>query len=411
MLKGLATKAIHGTNIRKEPHGTLRVPVYDNVAFEFENSKDIQLAFEGRKLAHSYTRISNPTVQDFEDKLRLVSDSLGVLAVSSGMAAISNVILTLAEAETNIVASNFLFGNTYSLFEDTLKPWGLDVRYVDMTNLEQLAEAIDGKTRAIFLEVITNPQLQVADIEAVTLVAHQHGVPVVLDGTVTTPFLFKSKDFGVDVEVLSSTKYLSGGATSVGGVIIDNGLADWKKNPRLEEWAGKYGPQAFLVRLRREVYRNVGACLSPHNAFLQTLGLETAALRIERSCANTLNLARLLKAHPKVQSVEYPGLETSASYAITRKQFPRGSGGILAFHLRDRDECYRFMDRLQLIKRATNINDNKTMVIHPASTIFGEYTPELKAQMGVGEGLIRLSVGIEDLEDLEDDLNAALEAL
>ena len=411
MLKGLATKAIHGTNIRKEPHGTLRVPVYDNVAFEFENSRDIQLAFEGRKFAHSYTRISNPTVQDFEDKLRLVSDSLGVLAVSSGMAAISNAILTLAEAGTNIVASNYLFGNTYSLFEDTLKPWGLDVRYVDMTDLKQLTEAIDGKTRAIFLEVITNPQLQVADIEAVTRVAHQHGVPVVLDGTVTTPFLFKSKDFGVDVEVISSTKYLSGGATSVGGVIIDNGLADWGKNPRLEEWAGKYGPQAFLVRLRREVYRNVGACLSPHNAFLQTLGLETAALRIERSCANALNLARLLKAHPKVQSVEYPGLETSASYAIVRKQFPRGSGGILVFHLRDRDECYRFMDRLQLIKRATNINDNKTMVIHPASTIFGEYTPELKAQMGVGEGLIRLSVGIEDLEDLEDDLNAALEVL
>lgn len=410
-MKGFTTKAIHGTNIRKDPHGTLRVPIYDSVAFEFESSKDLQLAFEGRKLAHSYTRISNPTVQDFEDKLRLVSDSLGVLALSSGMAAISNTILALAESGTNIVASRFLFGNTFSLFENTLKPWGLDVRYVDMTDLGQLTEAIDGKTRGVFLEVITNPQLQVADIESVARVAHERGVPVILDGTVTTPFLFKSKDFGVDVEVLSSTKYLSGGATSVGGVIIDNGLYDWGKNPRLQDWAGKYGPHAFLVRLRREVYRNVGACLSPHNAFLQTLGLETAALRIDRSCVNALHLARSFKTHPKVRGVEYPGLETSVSFVTARRQFPKGSGGILAFRLEDREECFRFMDRLKLVKRATNINDNKTMVIHPGSTIFCEYSPELKAKMGVGDDLIRLSVGIEDVEDIEDDLNAALEAL
>ena len=385
--------------------------MYDNVAFEFESAKDIQLAFEGRKAAHSYSRISNPTVQDFEERVRILSDAAGVLAVSSGMAAISNVLMALAGTGDNVVASPFLFGNTFSLFEHTLKPWGLSVAYADMTDLKRVDAAINGKTRAVFLETITNPQLQVADMKAVAALAHGRGVPVIVDGTVTTPFLFKSKDFGVDIEVISSTKYMSGGATSLGGVILDNGIFDWKKVPRLATWSEKYGPQAFLVSLRREVYRNLGACLSPHNAYLQSLGLETLALRIGRSCENALRLARYLKSHAKVVGVNYPGLEGTPFHEIAAAQFPLGAGGILTFQLKAREECFRFMDRLKLVRRATNINDNKTLILHPSSTIYCEYTPEEKEKMGVGDNLIRLSVGIEDVEDLLGDLNDALESL
>lgn len=411
-MKGFATKAIHGGSLRPDPHGTLRPALYDNVAFEFENARDIQSAFEGRKWAHSYSRISNPTVAEFEERIRLLSDALGVIAVSSGMAAITNVLLALAESGTNIVATRWVFGNTYSLFEHTFKPWGLDVTYVDMADTSALAAAINDQTRAVFLEVITNPQLQVVDVAQIAHIAHERGVPVILDGTVTTPYLFRSKDYGVDVEVLSSTKYISGGATSVGGLIVDNGRFDWKKSPKLNPAAKKYGPGALLTTLRREVYRNTGACLSPHNAFLQTLGLETLSLRIDKSCANTLDIARWLhNLHPKVVAVNYPGLESSPAHCLAKCLFPRGAGGILTFDLGSREQCFAFQDALTLVRRATNINDNKTLVLHPASTIYCEYSVEEKASMGVSDSTLRLAVGIEEVEDIIEDLERGLAAL
>ncbi|MBI4397379.1 MAG: O-acetylhomoserine aminocarboxypropyltransferase/cysteine synthase [Elusimicrobia bacterium] len=410
-MKGFSTKAVHGPASAKDPHGTLRGPVYDNVAFEFDCAKDMQLSFEGRKLAHSYSRISNPTVSEYEERIRFLADAAGVVAVSSGMAAIANVFLALAESGAEIVTTRYLFGNTYSLIENTLKPWGLKVVYVDLTDPKKLAAAINERTRAVFLEIITNPQMQVADVDAVARVAHERGVPVVLDGTMTTPCLFKSKDFGVDVEVISSTKYISGGATSVGGLIIDNGLFPWAQRPNLKSWAEKYGPMAFLVRLRREVYRNLGGCLSPHNAWLHTLGLESLDLRVQKSCDNALALARHLEKHPKVRAVNYPGLESSPSHATAKKQFSRGFGGVLTFQLADKAEGFAFMDGLKLIRRATNIHDNKTLVLHPASTIFCEYSAAEKEKMGVPESLVRLSAGIEDVDDLIEDMDSSLRAL
>jgi O-acetylhomoserine (thiol)-lyase len=411
-MNGFATKAIHGGSQRPDPHGTLRPALYDNVAFEFADAREIQLAFEGRKHAHAYSRISNPTVEEFEFRVRLLSDALGVVAVSSGMAAISNVLLALGEAGANIVTTRWVFGNTYSLLENTFKPWGLDVQYVEMADGAALARAIDGQTRAVFLEVITNPQLQVVDIAEIARIAHERGVPVVLDGTVTTPYLFRSKDHGVDVEVISSTKYISGGATSVGGLILDNGTFEWKHNPKLREAAKKFGPGALLTTLRREIYRNTGACLSPHNAFLQTLGLETLSLRIDKSCANTLIIARWLKQqHPRVAAVNYPGLESSPAHCLAARLFPRGAGGILTFDLGSREQCFAFQNALKLVRRATNINDNKTLVLHPASTIFCEYSAEQKAAMGVSDSMLRLSVGIEDVEDVIEDLERGLAVL
>ncbi|MDP2646245.1 MAG: aminotransferase class I/II-fold pyridoxal phosphate-dependent enzyme [Desulfobacterales bacterium] len=410
-MKGFSTKAVHGRKLKPDVHGALRFPVYDSVAFEYENARDIQLAFEGKKPAHSYTRITNPTVEDFEQRINLIADSLAVVAVSSGMAAISNLILTIAETGANIVTTKFLFGNTYSLFERTFKPWGLQVKYVNFNDMDMLQNAIDEKTRAVFLEIITNPQLQVPDIGKIAEIARKKNVPLVVDGTVTTPYIFKSADFGVSVEVLSSTKYISGGATTVGGLIIDNGNFDWKNNPNLKDAVKYFGNFSLVMTLKREVFRNIGACLSPHNAYLQALGLETLDLRIDKSCANALQVSEYLAGCKKVRSVNYPGLKASRYHEIARKQFKDKFGGILTFELADKKACFAFMDNLRLIKRATNINDNKTLILHPWSTIYCEFSPEEKGQMGVSESMLRLSVGIEDVEDIVEDIDNSLEGV
>ena len=411
-MKGFTTKAIHGAPVKKDAHGTLRMPVYDSVAFEHETAENMQAAFEGRLPAHSYSRISNPTIEDFEQRVRLLADALGVIAVSSGMAAISNVILALAEAGTNIVTTRSIFGNTYSLFESTLRPWGLDISYVDLSNPDALAAALDENSRAVFLETITNPQLEVIDVEAVAKVAHAHNVPVIVDGTVTTPYLFRAKDFGADLEIMASTKYISGGATSVGGLIIDYGTFNWRRNPKVAPWVAKFGASALLVWMRADVYRNLGACLSPHNAYLQTLGLETLSLRAQKSCENALTVAEYLeRGHEKICAVNYPGLPSSRYYETAKRQFPHGFGGILTLTLGSKEECFAFMNSLRLIRRATNINDNKSLILHPASTIYCEYSPVEKEDMNVSESMLRLSVGIEDVDDIIEDLQVGLSGL
>ncbi len=407
-MKGFTTRAIHGIPAKPDPYGTLRFPLYDTAAYEFESSEALQLAFEGKRVAHVYSRSSNPTVADYEQRLRSLTDAAAVIAVSSGAAAISNIIFALAEAGTNIIVSPFLFGNTFSLFQRTFQPWGLEVRFVDLLDPNALSSALDDKTRCVFFEIISNPQLQVAPVRKISSLAHSRKVPVILDGTLTTPYLFNSKENGVDIEILSTTKYISGGGTSIGGAIIENGLFDWRQNPKLAAWAEKHGPLALVMALRREIYRNLGSCLSPHNAYLQALGLETLALRIEKSCGNALAIARFLESHPQVKKVHYPGLESSAYFQIAQAQFPRGCGGLLTFDLKDRASCYQLMDQLQLIRRATNLCDNKTLILHPAATIYAEFSEEEKRQMGVPDTQMRLSAGIEDCEDLLEDLAQAL---
>jgi len=327
------------------------------------------------------------------------------------MAAISNILLALASSGTNIVASRHLFGNTLSLIERTLKPWGLEARYVSMSDPLEVQAAIDDNTRAVFLETVTNPQLEVADIKTIAGITSQKGVPLIVDNTVTTPYLFRTKDFGVNIEVISSTKYISGGATSVGGLIIDNGNFDWRQAPRLEDWARKMGPMALLGSLRREVYRNIGSCLAPHHAYLQSLGLETMSLRIEKSCANAFSIARFLQKHKKIAAVNYPGLKDSRYHEVAAQQFAKRFGGLLTFDLQSRDACFAFINKLKLIRRASNVNDNKTLVLHPASTIFCEYPEKQLEEMNIRQTMIRLSVGIEDVNDIIQDLEGGLTTL
>lgn len=408
---GFTTKALHGIRNKKDLHGSLRVPVYETVTFEHEDSRSIQLTFEGKKPAHAYSRISNPTVDHFEQTIRVLSGGMAVLAVSSGMAAISNTILALGGAGKNVVTSKYLFGNTLSLFQKTLASWGLSVRYVAMTDLAEIDRAIDANTCAVFLESITNPQLEVADCAKISKITKSHGVPLVLDNTLMTPYLFNSKAVGVDIEVLSSTKYISGGGTTVGGLIIDNGIFDWKQSEKFAEKAGKFGPMAFIGSLRQEIYRDVGSCLSPHNAYMQSLGLETMALRIDKSCQNSMQIAEYLDKHPKVKSVQYPGLVGAESLPVAKTQFNGKFGGLLTFDLDSVEQCYTLMDQLEIIRRATNVNDNKTLVIHPFSTIFSEYSAAEKKDMGIRPTMIRLAIGIEDVDDLLNDLEKGLELL
>jgi len=410
-MPGITTRAIHTRFAKKDPHGSLHMPVYDSASFEFDSAADLENAFTGRKFSHMYSRISNPTIEHFENKVLAITEAFGVLSVSSGMAAISNLILTIAGSGDSIITTKRLFGNTYSLFERTLKPWGLTVKYADLNKLETLENLFDKTTRAIFLETITNPQLEVADIEKLAAIAKRHKILVVVDTTITPLFFLNAKSLGIDIEVLSSTKYISGGATSVGGVIVDYGTYDWKNNPKLADDAQKFGEAALIAKLRKEVYRNLGACLSPHNAYLQSLGLETMVLRAEASCANTLAIAEYLHKNQKIASVNYPGLKDSPYYQIARKQFGHRCGALLTFDLNSKEECFRFMDKLQFIRRATNLNDNKTLILHPASTIFCEYDARLKAEMGIRETMMRLAVGIEDGEDLIADISQALELL
>lgn len=406
-MRGFSSVAIHGGNAA--PHGALRPPLYDCVAFEHEDAAAIAGTFSGRRPAHAYTRITNPTVSDFEERLRQLTGAFAVLAVSSGMAAISNTLLTLGGRGSNIVTTRKIFGNTWSLFTRTLAPWGLETRCVDMTDPEAVAAAIDGHTCAVFLESISNPGLEVADCAAICRAAATKQVPVVLDNTLTTPYLFDSRAAGVAVEILSTTKYISGGGATVGGVIIDNGLFDWRHSPRLADAARRYGKMAFVGSLRREIHRNVGACLAPHNAALQILGLETMALRIDRSCATALAVATFLKDHPRVAAVHYPGLAGSPFHEVAVRQFGRGCGGLLTFDLEDQAACWRCMDALSMIRRATNVNDNKSLILHPASTIGAEFSPEERAALGLRPTMLRLSVGIEDVDDMIDDLSQALD--
>jgi O-acetylhomoserine (thiol)-lyase len=409
-MKGFTTKAVHAKFLKKDIHGALHMPVYDSASFEFENSEEISLAFTGKKPYHSYSRSSNPTVEHFEQKVKSMTGAFSVFALASGMAAITSLVLAVAKSGDNIVTTKHLFGNTISLFEKTLKPWGLNVKYADFTKQDEIEKIIDEKTVMIFCETITNPQLEVADLRAISDIARNRKILFAVDSTITPLYFADMKDLGVNIEIISSTKFISGGATSIGGVIIDYGTFEWSNISKLKDESVKSGPFALMQKLKRETIRNTGPCLSAHNAYLQSLGLETLSLRAERTCANALFIARHLAKVKKIKCVNYPGLETSGFYDLSKAQF-RFSGGILTADLSSKDECYRFRDKLQLVKRATNLNDNRTLVIHPHSTIYCEFDDVTKKDLGVYDTTVRISAGIEDIEDITDDMDQALEAL
>ncbi|TLX71973.1 O-acetylhomoserine aminocarboxypropyltransferase/cysteine synthase [Labilibacter sediminis] len=406
--KGFTTQSIHTSLPEKDAYNSLHMPVYDGVAYEFDSSEDIEDAFLGKKIAHAYSRTSNPTVEYFELKLKNITQSNGVVALSSGMCAISNTMLALVQRGENIVSSNHLFGHTYALLKNTIQSWGIEVRFVDMGNEEEVKNAIDENTRMLFFETITNPQLEIVDIEKISAIAHERDVVVVADTTVTPPYVFTSSDLGVDVEVMSTTKFISGGAAAVGGAVVDNGTFDWEKVPALNKWVESFQKNALIARIRKEIFRHLGGCMTAHTAHFLNMGLDILALRVDRCVQNCLDLGEFFTGEKQIVSVNYPGLASHPGHELSKKQFSNKPGAVMTIDLGSKEECYRFMDQLQIVRRATNLNDNKSLIIHPWSTIYSEFSDDEKIEMGIRDTMMRLSVGIEDVNDLKADFSQAL---
>lgn len=406
----LQTLALHSALPNKDIWSSLRAPLYDSVAFEFEDCSKLAKAFQGQIPAHSYSRISNPTVEQFEQRVRSLCGG-AVTATASGMAAITAVLVSLARNKSNIVVSGSLFANTLSLVQDTFRQWGLEVRLVNMLDEREVENAIDENSAFLFFESISNPQLEIPDYERLVQIARKKGVPTVMDGTLTFPSLLTGKKAGIDFEVVSSTKWISGGATCVGGLVVDYGTFNLANRDEFRNYTKKAGPMAFTLRLRREVHRNLGACLAPHNAWLQTLGLETLFLRAQKSSNNALELALFFKQTSETQDVRYPGLKDDPSYLSAQKYFSGSFGTLLCLDLGSRERAWKFADSLKIFRRATNLADNKSLIIHPASTIFSDYSEEERKQVKISEGLLRFSIGIEDIEDLKQDLQEGIKQL
>ncbi|MBT0664657.1 O-acetylhomoserine aminocarboxypropyltransferase/cysteine synthase [Geobacter pelophilus] len=406
------TLLIHG-GLEPGPSGATTVPIVQSSSFAHETAEDLEDIFRGRKAGQIYTRLNNPTTESLERRLALLEGGVAAIATASGMAAISTAVLTILRSGDEILSSSSLFGGTYSLFRDTLTNYGITSRFVDPIDLAAFEQAITDTTCLIFVETIGNPKMDVPDIAALSAIAGKAGIPLMVDATVTSPYLAKGRDLGADIVIHSTSKFINGTGSVIGGAIIDNGTFDWSspRFPHFEGYAKKYRQFAFSARLRKLMHKDFGACPAPMNSFLLTEGIETLGLRMERHCSNALELACFLNGHPKVSWVNYPGLETSPFHDIAARQFSHRFGGALTFGLANQAEAFRLINALKLARNLANIGDAKTLVIHPASTICVDYSPEQRALLGVSDEMVRVSVGLEHHQDIIRDFNQALASL
>ncbi|MBN1421321.1 MAG: homocysteine synthase [Planctomycetes bacterium] len=416
------TLAVHGGQEVDPATRARAVPIYQTTSYVFRDSAHAADLFALRETGNIYTRIMNPTTDVLEKRIAALEGGVGALAVASGQAAETLAILNIARAGQHIVSSAHIYGGTYNLFHHTLPRLGIEVDFVDPTRPEGFRRAIRERTRLVYAEAIGNPKLDVLDIEAAAEAAHGAGIPLVIDNTVPTPYLLRPFDHGADIVVHSATKFIGGHGTSIGGLIVDAGRFDWSdgKFPELVEpdpsyhgvsYVGAAGPAAYIVKARVTLLRDMGPALSPYNAFLLLQGLETLHLRMERHSANALAVARFLSSHPKVAWVNYPGLPSSPCHPLARRLLPKGYGALVGFGIRGGSEpAVRFIDRVRLLSHLANIGDAKTLVIHPASTTHQQLTAEEQVSTGVTEDFIRLSVGIEAVEDIIADIEQALDA-
>lgn len=425
----IETLAVHAGQSPDPTTKAVAVPIYQTVAYAFDSAQHGADLFDLKVQGNIYTRIMNPTNDVLEKRVAALEGGIAALAVASGMAAITYAIQTIAEAGDNIVSASTLYGGTYNLFAHTLPQQGITTRFADARDPASFGKLIDAKTKAIFVESIGNPLGNVTDIAALAKVAHEHGVPLIVDNTVPSPYLLRPIEHGGDIVVHSLTKYLGGHGNSVGGAIVDSGKFPWAQHkarfPRLNEPDVSYhgvvytealGEAAFIGRARVVPLRNTGAALAPQNAFLILQGIETLALRMDRICENTLAIARALQSHPKVEWVRYAGLPDHPDHALVQRQLGGRASGILSFSLRTegtdpRAAGARFLDALQLFTRLVNIGDARSLATHPASTTHRQLDAAELAKAGVTEGMVRLSVGIEHIEDLQADLAQALDAV
>jgi O-acetylhomoserine (thiol)-lyase len=419
----LATLAVHAGQAPDPATGSRAVPIYQTTSYLFQDADHAARLFALQEFGNIYTRIMNPTTDVLEKRVAALEGGAAALATSSGQAAETLTIITMAAAGDEIVSTTSLYGGTYNLFHYTLPRLGINVKFVDADDFDGLRKTINSKTRAVYTETLGNPKLDVADIETLASIAHENGLPLVIDNTCASPALNRPIEWGADIIINSATKFLGGHGNSIGGVIVDAGKFDWAASGRFKEftepdpsyhglsYTQAFGPLAFILKARVQGLRDTGAALSPFNAFLILQGIETLHLRMERHSQNAMVVARHLEQHPGVEWVNYPGLESSPYYERARKYMPDGQSSLLTFGIKGGyDAGKKLINSLKLFSLLANIGDAKSLVIHPASTTHQQLSVEEQASTGVTPELVRLSVGIEDVRDLIADLDQAIEA-
>ncbi len=417
------TLSLHGGQRPDSDFAARAVPIYQTTSFLFDNTDHAAALFNLEQAGHLYSRISNPTVAVLEERVAALEGGVAAVCTASGMAALHLAVTTLMGTGGHIVASRSIYGGSHNLFTHTLPRFGIETSFVDPRNPDAFRDAIRPSTRLIFTETIGNPGLEIADIPRIGQVAHDAGLPLMVDSTFATPYLCRPIDLGADIVHHSLTKFIAGHGVAIGGIVVDGGRFDWLasgKFPTLTEpYAGyhginfwdEYGPQAFAMRARAEGLRDFGACLSPTNAFNILQGVETLSVRMARHMENTHEVATFLQSHDAVDHVNHPDLADHPDHPLAAAQLPRGAGAILSFELNGgRDAGRRFIERLELFSHLANVGDAKSLVIHPASTTHQQMSADALREAGVSEGLVRLSIGLEDIKDLTEDLSRALRA-
>jgi O-acetylhomoserine (thiol)-lyase len=425
--KGLGTLAIHAGQEPDPVTGARAVPIYSTTSYVFKNTEHAANLFGLREFGYIYTRLMNPTTDVLEKRLAALDGGIAALAFSSGQAAITAAILTITHAGQNFISGTSLYGGTWTLFTQTFPKLGIEVRFFDPREPESIHRLVDKNTRALYLETPGNPKNDIPDYEKITSIAHQHGLPTIIDNTVLTPALFRPIEHGFDIVVYSTTKFIGGHGAHLGGAIVDSGRFPWAAEPDrwpefnapdpayhgliFEEHFRPLGNLAYILHIRTHWLRDTGACQSPFGAFLMLLGLETLHLRMERHCRNALAVAQYLSQHPAVEWVNYPGLPSHPDHENAKRYLKRGFGALVGFGIKGgKEAAVKFINAVKLFSHLANIGDAKSLVIHPASTTHSQLTPEEQAQTGVSPEFIRLSVGLEDIEDILADLDQALAA-
>ena len=415
------TICVQGAHKPAENRNTPPVPIYQTTAFSFDSVQYAADLFDLKASGDIYTRLSNPTTNTLEERLAMLEGGVGALAVSSGQSASLIAVLNIAKSGDEIVASTNMYGGTVNLMNVTLRKMGIETKFVSSDKAEDFEAQITDKTRCIFVEMLNNPSLKIADVENIAKVAHAHNIPLIVDNTITTPYLCRPIEFGADIVVHSLTKYICGHGTSMGGVIVDSGNFDWTKSgkfPELTEPDESYhgtksdeafGKMAYIVKARAQMIRDLGTCISPMNSFLIIQGLETLSLRMERLSQTALKVAKFLENHPAVAWVNYPMLENSDYHKLALKYMPKGCSSIVSFGIKNgKSAGVKFIEHLTLPIHATNIGDSRTIITYPALTTHRQLTDKQMKECGIGTDFMRLSVGLEDVDDILQDLDNAL---
>lgn len=416
------TLQLHAGQVVDATTKSRAVPIYQTTSFVFEDTQEGADLFALQKAGNIYTRITNPTTSAFEERIAALEDGVGALATASGMAALTYTILGLAHAGDHVVAASTIYGGTFNLLKETLPRYGITTTFVDIDNLEEVEVAIKDNTKLVLIETLGNPVINIPDIEKIAEIAHKHQIPLVSDNTFATPYLINVFSHGVDIAVHSATKFIGGHGTTIGGVIVDSGKFDWAASGKFPQFVNEdpsyhnlsytrdVGAAAFIVALRVQLLRDTGAALSPFNSFLLLQGLETLSLRVERHVQNAEKIVDFLVNHPKVEKVNYPKLADSPYHALAEKYLPKGVGSIFTFHVKGGEaEARKVIDSLEIFSNLANVADAKSLVVHPATTTHAQLSDSDLEAAGVAKNQIRLSIGLENVDDLIEDLRLALE--